>query len=144
MPAASESDPRRLPAGLLAAITAAYTLVLVVATHYPKPERLLGPNPPSDKTLHLLAYGLLGLLVAATLVLAGLASRRNLLVAIVVVAIFAVVDEITQPLFGRQAEIRDWFFDVIGLTAGVAFVAVACGRRPPRQPPDGQRQASGQ
>lgn len=109
----------------LAAVSAAYTLVLVFATHYPRPEELLGPNPPSDKTLHFIAYGLLGLLVAATLAVSGRWSTRAALAMLGLLAVFAAIDELTQPLFKRQAEPLDWVYDVIGLVAGIAVVAAA-------------------
>jgi VanZ family protein len=31
---------------------------------------------------------------------------------------WAFLDEITQPLFGRNADITDWIFDVLGLACG--------------------------
>jgi VanZ family protein len=111
----------------LAALTAAYTLVLVFATHYPRPEELLGPNPPSDKTLHFMAYGLLGLLAAATLAASGRWSPRAAAIGLAALAAFAVIDEVTQPFFGRQAEPLDWVYDVFGLVAGIAVVATARG-----------------
>jgi VanZ family protein len=109
----------------LALLTFAYTLVLVVATHYPKPEELLGPNPPSDKTLHFVAYGLLGLLAAATLAATGRWSLRTVGALAAGLAVFAVLDEATQPAFGRTADVWDWAYDLIGLAAGIAVVAVA-------------------
>lgn len=108
----------------LAAVTAAYTALLVFATHYPRPEDLLGPNPPSDKTLHLLAYGVLGLLAAAVAVVAGRCGPRNVAVLAVGLAAFAAIDEVTQPWFGRAAEPLDWVSDLIGLAAGITVVVV--------------------
>jgi VanZ family protein len=111
----------------LACLTAAYTLVLVFATHYPRPEELLGPNAPSDKTLHFIAYGLLGSSAAATLATSGRWSPRTVTITLAALAGFAVIDEVTQPLFKRQAEPLDWVCDVIGLAAGIAVVAAARG-----------------
>lgn len=127
MPTPRAASPRlrgRLVRGL-AALTVAYTLVLVWATHYPKPERFLGPNPPSDKTLHFLAYGALAVLAAGTIALA----RRWTVVRAAglgaALAAFAMVDELTQPLFARDAELLDWICDCIGIGLGIAAVAVA-------------------
>ena len=136
MTAAVESGRRRRLARSLAAATAAYTLVLVFATHYPRPEELLGPNPPSDKTLHFVAYGLLGLFVAATLAAAGRWSWARAGLLLVVLAVFAVLDEVTQPLFGRHAEPVDWIYDLIGIAAGIALAGI--GRHLTRGP-DGER-----
>ena len=84
---------------------------------------MLGPDPPSDKTLHFLAYGLLGLAVATTLAASGRWSLRAAIIALGTLAVFAVLDEVTQPWFGRQAEPLDWVYDLIGLTVGIAVVA---------------------
>lgn len=127
MPAVVEPEPRRRPARILAWLTAVYTAVLVFATHYPKPADLLGPDPPSDKTLHFIAYGLLGLSAAATLAASGRWSPRAATITLAALAGFAVIDEVTQPMFKRQAEPLDWVCDVIGLAAGIALVAAARG-----------------
>jgi VanZ family protein len=125
MPAAEPFSVRRWfwP---LCAVTVGYSLFLVWATHHPKPQDLLGPNPPPDKALHFIAYGLLGLLTAATLAASRHWSWRNAIVLAVALALAAVVDESTQPLFGRAAEVLDWVFDVIGIATGVAIVAITC------------------
>lgn len=117
---------------LLAAATIGYTAVLVFATHYPNPQLLVGRNPPSDKTLHLVAYGVLGFLVTATLGSAGRSSARTLLTAGAALAMFGVVDEATQPLpwFRRHADPLDWLFDCVGIAGGILAVAtiLAVGR----------------
>jgi VanZ family protein len=120
------SQPPRLRSGLaraLAALTAAYTAVLVLATHYPRPELFLGADPPSDKALHFMAYGLLGLLAGGTLALARQWSARRALGLAAVLAIFAALDEITQPFFRRDAEPLDWVCDCLGVACGLAAVA---------------------
>lgn len=121
MPAAEPALRRLLRP--LAAVTAAYTAVLVFATHYPRPEELLGPNPPSDKTLHLLAYGVLGLLAAALVAVSGRWAARNGAGLAAGLAVFAAIDETTQPWFGRSAEPLDWVYDLIGITLGIGLVA---------------------
>jgi len=132
MPPADTPLPGRF-ARPLALLTLAYTLVLVLATHYPKPEDLLGPDPPSDKTLHFIAYGVLGILAMAALAARGHRSLRAAAMLLLSLAILAAVDEATQPLFGRTAELWDWVYDLIGLGTGVAIVAIALrtiARRP--------------
>jgi VanZ family protein len=107
----------------LVALTLAYTLALVFATHYPEPEKLLGPNPPSDKTLHVLAYGTLGLLTAGVLAVSGRWSPRSIAGMATGLAAFAAADEITQPWFGRSAEPLDWLCDLVGLAIGIGAIA---------------------
>jgi VanZ family protein len=109
---------------ILAVATAAYTLLLVFATHYPKPEELLGQNAPSDKTLHFLAYSLLAILAGGTLAMAGRWSLRGVGALAVGLAAFGVIDEITQPFFSRMAEPLDWFYDCVGVAGGLLAVAV--------------------
>ncbi len=102
----------------------AYLAVLTTATHVPNvdpaylaPVRRLGPLQP-DKTLHLIAYGLLG-------ALAGVAFARRMTPAarirlFVVLACWGFFDEFTQPLFARSADVVDWCFDVTGLAIGLS------------------------
>jgi VanZ family protein len=118
----TDSSLRRFQRPLVA-LTLAYTITLVFATHYPEPEKLLGPNPPSDKTLHLVAYGTLGLLAAAVLAASGRWSPRSVAGLAAGLAAFAAADEITQPWFGRSAEPLDWVCDLVGLAVGIAVVA---------------------
>jgi len=122
----------RWPARLAALATAGYVGVLLFATHYPRPQEFLGSHPPSDKALHFIAYGLLGLLAGTTLALAGRWSLRNALWLAVALALFAAFDEATQPLpwFRRAADPLDWVFDCLGIAIGLAVVAVSVRMRP--------------
>lgn len=112
-------------ARLLALVTGGYTLFLVLATHYPRPEEFLGPNPPPDKLLHFVAYGGLAVLAAGTVALARHWSARRAAGLAGMLAAFAAVDEITQPLFSRASERMDWVFDCVGILGGIAIVAAA-------------------
>lgn len=114
-------------ARIAAAATAAYTAVLVFATHYPKPQELLGAHAPSDKTLHVTAYAVLALLVGLTLVAARRWTRAAVVRAAGGMAILGALDELTQPLpwFGRAADPLDWLYDLGGIALGLATVAAA-------------------
>ena len=120
--AVEEPSWLRLARRGIAAATVAYGAFLVFATHYPKPESLVGGRLPPDKLMHFVAYGLLGSLVAATLVAYGRRGVGTLVRLVVVLAIAAIFDELTQPLFGRNAELIDWAYDCLGLAAGAGFV----------------------
>lgn len=111
----------------------AYAVLLTVATHVPdvNPAYLAPLGKVSllqpDKTLHLVAYGVLG-------ALAGLAFARGRPVAVfirlvLVLACWAVIDELTQPFFRRTADVWDWGHDVAGLVIGLSCVALLCRRR---------------
>lgn len=137
MPPSFPSAVRPLVARLLCGMTAVYVLLLVFATHYPKPERLLAAATTNDKLMHFLAYGLLATLAGGSLAAAArwtLKAAGSLAAGLMT---FAALDEITQPLFPpRTAEPFDWFADCIGIGIGLVGIAVvvAIGRRllPPR------------
>jgi VanZ family protein len=124
-PDASPARARGLLARAAAVVTAGYTAFLVWATHHPRPESLLGPNPPSDKTLHFLAYGALAVLAAGTLALARRWTLPRSAMLAGGLAAFAAVDEVTQPLFHRDAEWMDWVYDSAGVGLGLVVVAAA-------------------
>ena len=109
----------------LAFVTGLYSAVLLFATHYPRPEELVGRSLPPDKLLHFEAYTVLGFLVASTLIAYGHRETRSFVNLFAVLAVVAVLDEATQPLFGRAAEPLDWVFDAIGLAAGITAAVVS-------------------
>jgi len=102
--------------------TAAYAVTLVVATHIPRLDVSFDTATPvpGDKVLHFAAYGVLGFLVGLIAVEARHNRRRVFLLALVAISAFALLDETTQPMFGRAAEAFDWVADVIGAAAGLA------------------------
>jgi len=105
-------------------LAAAYAITLVLATHYPKPEQLLGRYGHADKLLHVVAYFLLAVFVATAVWGAGRWSRRTAVVVAIALAGFGAIDEITQPLFGRTADVLDWAADCAGISAGILLVAI--------------------
>lgn len=109
----------------LAFLAVGYAITLVLATHYPRPEQLLGRYGHADKLLHFVAYWLLALVVAMAVWGAGHWSRRTALIVAIALAAFGAVDEITQPLFGRTADVLDWAADCVGIAIGVLLVAIA-------------------
>lgn len=119
---------RRAKQTVFSAAAGGYAAVLVAATHYPTPEDFLGVNPPSDKLLHFTAYAILGGLAAAAVL-----SRRRLgwqaaFFLAAGLALFAMLDEITQPICGRAAEPLDWVADMAGIAVGIGLVAIGAAR----------------
>ena len=110
--------------GGLALLAAAYAITLVLATHYPKLDQLLGRYGHADKLLHFVAYFLLAVFVALAVWGAGRWSRRAVVAVAIALAAFGAVDEITQPLFGRTADVFDWVADCAGIAVGILLVAV--------------------
>jgi len=136
------------PRRIVTALTAAYTAVLVFMTHYPKPEELVGQKLPSDKLLHFIAYGVLGFLAALVLRARGRLVGRLTPLLGAGLALFAVLDEATQPLFRRAADPLDWVYDLIGIALGIGAVVAANqflpqARRAGSAPGDGGRPRQG-
>jgi VanZ family protein len=111
--------------GGLGFLAVAYAITLVLATHYPKPEQLLGRYGHADKLLHCVAYFLLAVFVAAAVWGAGRWSWRAAVAVAIALAVFGAGDEITQPLFGRTADVLDWAADCAGIAVGILLVATA-------------------
>jgi len=112
---------------ILELVTLGYACILEVATHWPYDPAaylrlmLRTGRPPSDKSLHFVAYAILAALVWACTRLRGLAAPRATLAVIAMVAIWAAVDEVTQPFFYRAAEPLDWVYDMAGAAIGCAI-----------------------
>jgi VanZ family protein len=96
---------------------ASYVVILLTMTHLPRPPGVLeGRN---DKTLHFLAYFVLGCCAYfATAV--TLPDRKWIGVWLLISgSLFALIDETTQPFFKRHADVFDWIADIIGLSAAM-------------------------
>ena len=98
------------------AIVVVYWLGMFAGTHYPKPPH--SAFGYADKWMHFSAnFGL------AVLVSIAMAVRRpvSLVLAAAIVAVLAgygALDELTQPLVGRDCDLWDWCADVTGLVVG--------------------------
>ena len=95
-----------------------YSIVLVIATHLPNVTTVVRV-PGVDKLLHFGAYGCQATLAMGVLCVAGRASSKSTVLLIIALACFGGVDEITQPVFGRQAEFLDWVADCVGIVLAV-------------------------
>ena len=103
---------------------AVYWLAMFTGTHLPA-EALEG-IPASDKTLHLLGYA--GLAVLLTLAaLPGVRPRPKLLAAVLLVLVtYAAFDEWSQRFVrGRASELGDWYADVAGSLLGMVIAILA-------------------
>ncbi|MEE9294202.1 MAG: VanZ family protein [Phycisphaerae bacterium] len=76
-----------------------------------------------DKVAHVTGYALLGLLGGAYAQRAGVKRGKAWYAKwLLVYALYAAVDELTQPYVNRSANLSDWVADVIGVV--IAFVVV--------------------
>ena len=89
---------------------ATYWLAMAVGTHLPP-----GPDGPvsiNDKLLHFGGYFGLAVLLSVTF-------RRLPAAAVVAIAVgYGAIDELTQPPFGRTADVWDWVADFVGASLG--------------------------
>ena len=98
-----------------------YSVSLVVATHLPRIPTI-ARWPGVDKWLHFSAYGCQTVLAMGVLYFTkGLVLKNVALLAVVLTA-FGAADELTQPMFYRQAELFDWLADCAGVVCGVCTV----------------------
>ncbi len=99
-----------------------YAAVLLTLTHLPKPPGVFeGQN---DKTLHFMAYFVLGGLLYVTAALSAPKLNYLTLGILTLGIIFAAIDESTQPLFGRHSDLLDFRSDVIGLVCAIGPLAI--------------------
>ena len=122
-PAAPGLPRRRRINRLWTGVAALYTLLLLTLTHIP-----LAPQPPdapfNDKWKHLCAYFVLGIAGYGVSVLNLPRWRNHALIVFVAGGIFGALDELTQPLTGRTADILDWRADLVGLAAAAVVMIV--------------------
>lgn len=112
---------RRSLVGLLLA----YWLTWVIITHWPKiPLPAFSPHR-IDKVLHFIGYTLLAFLLSF---MPSVARRRLVrptraegLVILATIAVAGILDELTQPWFGRSFEWGDYAADLLGGAAGLAL-----------------------
>ncbi len=103
---------------LFAYLCAAGWITCFAGTHIPQ-EHLPGLGS-SDKALHLVGYAGLAILFWLALWAYGCRMRRRLGLVLVTLAVYAAVDEITQPLVNRYACVADWYADCAGAAIGAA------------------------
>jgi VanZ family protein len=90
-----------------------------VATHIPV-ESLPKDLPGSDKTLHLVGYGALGLIFWLTLRVHSMGIWRRIVTVMIVLTVYGLFDEATQPLVNRDFAWSDWLADIVGAALAVA------------------------
>lgn len=104
-------------------IVTVYWLALAAVMHIPVPQwaRRTGF---SDKTMHYFAYFILACLLWFAVSPDKKVNWRKLRLwlALLVIILYAILDEILQGHMGRSADIRDFAADVIGALAGFAIL----------------------
>jgi VanZ family protein len=106
-----------------------YWIALFFVMHTPKEHLPTTRVSNIDKAVHVTGYALLALLGGVH------AQRRgrsmgvgSCVVWFLVYAVYAVFDELTQPLVNRTAAVDDWLADMIGVAMGLAVVLYSSRR----------------
>ena len=111
--------------GILTTLLALWIAALVLS-HFPV-ERLPEMST-SDKRLHFAGFFLLSGLLLLSLAAYGVRHSRRIPIALVMMVLYAAIDETTQPWFNRSCDSRDFLADVLGAVAaivgGAALVVV--------------------
>ncbi|MCK4277300.1 MAG: VanZ family protein [Phycisphaerae bacterium] len=111
------SPPARLRRRILLAGCISLWVGAFVVTHIPASQ--LPSIHVSDRTLHAVGFFALASIFGWTLRAHGHQRLRRVLLVLVLMTIYAAVDELTQPLVNRYAAWSDWFADVLGAVAAV-------------------------
>jgi VanZ family protein len=112
-------------------LTGGYWLGIFTLTHLP--PRTVGRVTVPDTVQHMAAYGVLAILLFATFRVTGWTFRQTLIAVLGLAMVYGAIDELTQPLVGRSAEMADWLADVGGALMGLLIcivVGVVGGNRP--------------
>ncbi len=84
----------------------------IIATHIPASR--LPRTGVSDKFLHAAGYFVLSGLFWLTLWVHGVTGVKRIALIFFTMLAYAAIDEITQPLVGREDSLGDWLADVTG------------------------------
>jgi len=95
---------------------------MVVVSHWPGLTVATGVSKgiPTDKVLHAIGYCGLGVCLGLWSASANRGDWTAMLRCAAILAVFALLDEVSQPFFGRSCEPLDWLVDVLGGVAGLA------------------------
>ena len=94
----------------------------VIATHVPPQDLAWVARRMNTKLLHPIGYAALATALLTTLAAFGLSPWLRCLLVPPSLAVYAALDELTQPWFGRHCAFNDWLADMFGaLTMLVVF-----------------------
>ena len=115
-------------------LTAAYWVIIFVLTHLP-PSNLPRVHV-SDKTAHLVSYGLLSAGLFVSLSLTGLRASRAAIFVLLIAMGYGAFDEWSQRFVSRTSELDDWLADVGGalIAVGVMWLGRVIVARWGREP----------
>lgn len=115
------SRPSRRLVWIAWATVALYVVIALCLTHMPKAPSEL--EAVGDHTLHIVGYFFYASTIYTAASITWPRLRGLALMVVLVLAVWAAADEITQPMFGRSADVLDWRADMIGVIAAVVLLS---------------------
>ena len=106
------------------AVVVAYWGAMFVSTHITVPGPVV-EHGPSDKSMHLVAYAGLAFLWLTAAAAFGPVSWLSYVVVLIAAAVYGAVDEVSQSIVGRDTDLADWRYDMLGAALGTAAFAAA-------------------
>lgn len=102
-------------------------MVLMLMTHWPTVPSLglAAGRLPIDKAVHFVLYGVFGALVGITNYFHPLSFRWPVTRLFFALMMFAAIDELSQPFFTRNCDLRDWIADIAGAAFGLLVSTIA-------------------
>lgn len=126
---AARAAPARRSQLLLWAGVVLYLGAIFLLSSLPNPLPALASRM-SDKVLHAVEYGGLGLLLALALRASGLRAGRAAALALLLASLYGASDEIHQAFVPhRDSDVRDWLADTAGAALGAVAAAGLTRRR---------------
>lgn len=115
----------------------AFALLLFVGTHWPQ-LRIEGPISRPDLVVHLVAFGIWGLLFCLSGLVGEPGSLATAARGLGIGALYAAFDEASQaiPVLGRFAGLDDYTFNILGLLIGCSL-SLLVRAKPEREPQRG-------
>ncbi len=100
-----------------------YWLIMFTGTHWPHVSLERYPQN-FDKVLHFTGYAGFGFLIAVWITTKRTFGPRDFAAAFAVIFVYAIVDELSQPPFGRTCDFFDAVADWIGGLSGLSVFLV--------------------
>jgi VanZ family protein len=113
-------------------VVALYWLGIFGGTHWPVPPHT--PLDNVDKWMHFSAYWGLAILFSLALSTRRPLSLARSLGVVLLLAGYGALDEVTQPLVGRDCDFFDWCADLTGILLGVSLFLLWAWHRRSHQP----------
>lgn len=95
----------------------AYWIMLFTGTHLPRVPMPAIRN--LDKVQHFVAFSGLAFLLAWSIPTRAGGVWKKAGIAFLIAVVYGIIDELTQPFFGRNRELADFFADCLGALFGV-------------------------